>query len=228
MVMFTAALIGPDGSGKSTVSERLQKECPLPIRRIYMGINTGESNIALPTTRFLEWLRVKLKRGGRQGGPRDASVAEAPPKNPIKRVLKEIKSALMLLNRIADEWYRQLVVWYFVRRNIIVLFDRHFFIDYYHYDIQGKQKHWTNRVHGYLLEKVYPRPNLVIFLDAPAEVLFARKGEGTVSLLEKRRQEYLSLRGQFPRFEVVDASQPSEKVVSDVLAILLDHAQSGG
>jgi hypothetical protein len=37
-----------------------------------------------------------------------------------------------------------------------------------------------------MLEHFYPKPNLVIYLDAPAEMLFARKKEGTIELLEQR------------------------------------------
>jgi thymidylate kinase len=63
---------------------------------------------------------------------------------------------------------------------------------------------------------ILPKPDLVIFLDAEPEVLFARKGEGTLELLAQRRADYLQLRDVVPAFEVVDASQPLERVVEQV------------
>ena len=114
--------------------------------------------------------------------------------------------------------FRQLVAWRFVRRGYIVLFDRHFFTDYYTYDIasNGADRRLSSRIHGWLLEHVYPKPDLVIYLDAPAEVLFARKGEGGLELLERRRQDYLNLRNLVDHCAVVDASLPEDDVARAV------------
>jgi cytidylate kinase len=59
--MFTVALIGPDGAGKTTISRRLEHELPLPVKYVYMGINTVASNHMLPTTR----LACAMKRSAR-------------------------------------------------------------------------------------------------------------------------------------------------------------------
>lgn len=226
-MMFVVALIGPDGSGKSTISKRLLSECPFPTQRIYMGINRDESNFMLPTTRLMTWLRRILKKNSSQGGPRVTSrEAEPRSRNPVKRGLQEVKSGLVLVNRIAEEWYRQAAAWYFVKRGKIVIFDRHFYADYYHYDIDTTDRRWTSRIHGYMLQHLYPKPDLVIYLDAPAETLFARKGEGTVELLEQRRKAYLALRDKVAQFVVVDASRPIEAVYADVLDVVLAFKQS--
>lgn len=224
-MMFTVALIGPDGSGKSTISARLLSECPIPIQRVYMGINRNESNFSLPTTRLIHWIYRRTGRRYHQGGPRTTTAARQPaPKNPVVRVFRHIKSGLVLTNLIAEEWYRQLVSWYFMRRGRVVIFDRHFYVDYYHYDIEAEDRAWSDRIHGYLLEHFYPRPDIVIYLDAPAALLFARKGEGNLALLEKRRQDYLDMRDKVTHFEIVDASRPVDQVYSDVLSIILTRA----
>jgi hypothetical protein len=57
---------------------------------------------------------------------------------------------------------------------------------------------------------------LVIYLDAPAEVLFARKGEANLQWLEERRQAFLSQGTQTPGFVCVDATQPLDAVYADV------------
>ena len=90
---------------------------------------------------------------------------------------------------------------------IVVVFDRHFFADYHAYDVDGERRlPLSRRIHGYLLAKAYPKPDLVVYLDAPADVLLARKGEGSAELLEQRRDDYLALGEVTPDFAVVDAT----------------------
>ena len=224
--LFSVALVGPDGSGKTTISRRLRETLPLPIKYVYMGVNPDSSNLMLPTT----WLLNKVKRGlGAEPdtrGPRAIEEAVKPrPKNPIKRVLVELKSGLLLANRIAEEWFRQALTWVYTRRGYVVLFDRHFFSDYYAYDIAPTpyRKPWTRRLHGWMLKHVYPKPDLMVYLDAPAEVLLARKGEGTVEVLEDRRRAYLEMRDHVPHFVSIDATQPEDVVLRQVTALILAY-----
>jgi thymidylate kinase len=63
-----------------------------------------------------------------------------------------------------------------------------------------------------------PPPGLVVLLDAPGELMFARKGEHTPELLEQRRQAYRSIVGHFPHAVVLDASRPLEEVTRRAVA----------
>lgn len=230
--MFTVALIGPDGAGKSTIGRRLQAGLGLPIKYVYMGINLEASNVMLPTTRLA--LAYKRSGGGTlaMGGPPDPDKVKAPPKGLFKRLASEVKSGARMVFLIAEEWYRQLVIEIYQLRGNVVLVDRHFVFDYYYHDIvqQRGYRPLSSRVHGYMLEHLYPRPDLVICLDAPAEVLYNRKGEGSVAAIEKRRQEYLQLRDLVEHFEVIDVTQPEDVVASQVTQLVQDfyRAQSGG
>ncbi len=77
-----------------------------------------------------------------------------------------------------------------------------------------------------MLRHVFPKPGLMIYLDAPAEVLLARKGEGTAEVLEERRRAYLEMGQMVPHFAVIDATQPEDKVLADAQALILDfHAR---
>lgn len=216
--MPTVALIGPDGAGKTTICRMMLQSLPLRTKYIYMGVSGDSSNRMLPTTYLLRG--VKRALGGKRDntGPRDHKTLSEAPKNPLKRAARNVKSALSLVNRTTEEWYRQVLVWSYELRGRVVLFDRHFFVDYYAYDIAptSEPRAWNRKVHGWLLSKVYPKPDLVVYLDAPSEVLFARKGEGTIELLDRRRNEYLELRNVLPRFIVVDANRPLEEVARDV------------
>lgn len=222
---FTVAVIGPDGAGKSTITRQVVQSAALPLKYVYMGVNLENSNLVLPTTRLI--LEIKRLRGGRpdMAGPPDPSRRKPRPKNLLKRLLSELKTAARMTNLMAEEWFRQVVVWYYKARGNIVIFDRHFFIDYYAHDVAGDgDLALANRVHGAMLRHLYPRPDLVIMLDAPPEVLFSRKQEGTLALLEQRRQEYLKIQEVLPHFVVVDATQPQEHVAQQVCDILQEFS----
>lgn len=225
--MFTLTLIGPDGTGKSTMSTILRSSLPVPTKYIYMGINLEASNVMLPTTWL--WYKLKLANGElNMGGPPDPSrVRPIPSKNLLKRVVREIKSGLRMTNLMAEEWFRQLVAWYYQACGYIVIFDRHFYFDYYKYHIAGIHAGQTlsDRAHGLMLNHIFPKPDLIICLDAPAEVLFSRKREGTVELLEQRRQEYLRFQNDVKNFVTVDTTQPMDEVARQITKIVMDFHQ---
>ena len=220
--MFTVALIGPDGSGKTTVCRQLENQLPFQTKYIYMGVNTEASNFALPTTRLLRRIKQALGRDLEMGGPPDPTRTKPSPKGAVRRSLAGVKSGLRLVNQLSDEWYRQLVIWSYKLRGTVVLFDRHYFSDYYAYDITKKDRGQplSRRIHGYVLEHFYPKPDLTIMLEAPAELLFARKNEGSVELLERRLEDYRSLQDVVPHFHKVNAAQSPEAVARDVANLI--------
>jgi thymidylate kinase len=124
---------------------------------------------------------------------------------------------------VAEEWYRQLIAAIELRRGRIVVFDRHFTADFHASDVTAPGRSLSRRLHGFLLTRLYPRPDLVVFLDAPPAVLFARKGEGTISSLARRRDEYHRLGATLPRFAVVEASEPLEHVVGAVADLIREQ-----
>jgi thymidylate kinase len=225
---FTVALIGPDGAGKTTIARRVEELLPIPVKYVYMGVNPDSSNYLLPTTRLVH--AVRRARGARPdtAGARDSSRPDgAAPRGRVRRTLRSGRSFLRLGNRLAEEWHRALVALLHRRRGSIVVFDRHFFADYYAYDVSAKpRRSAARRLHGFVLSHLYPRPDLVVYLDAPAEVLLERKGEGTLESLERRRHEYLELRSILPTFSVVDASRSLDDVTREVADVIAAFGRS--
>ncbi len=221
---FTVALIGCDGAGKTTVARALERDAQLGIRYLYMGVSVDSSDRALPSTRLAH--AVKRARGAPPdtAGPPEHPPRGAPPAGgPVRRARRSLRSALRLANRVAEEWYRQLLAAADLRRGRIVVFDRHFTADYHAADVAARERTLSRRLHGLLLTRLYPQPDLVVLLDAPPEVLYARKGEGTIRSLARRRAEYMRLGATLERFSVVDATLPLPDVVRDVAAIVREH-----
>lgn len=219
--MISVALIGADGAGKTTVARKLEENFEQPIKYLYMGVSMDSSNAALPTSRIAHWVKrkISMKKG--------VKLQSGPPVNAdgtIKRKKKSgLRSVLRLTNRMAEEWYRQYLSWKFRRQGNVVIYDRHFQFDYGDDGIpqNGHNVRVTDRLHRWVLANFYPSPDLVIFLDAPGEVLFARKGEGNVEYLESRRQAFLKQGEHIPNFVRVDATQPLETVYSQVAVRIL-------
>lgn len=220
--MLTVALVGADGAGKTTVAREVERTLDLPIRYLYMGVNLEASSLMLPSTRLM--LALKRRRGGR-GDMTAATFGARPAK--ARGAVAGLRSALRTGNWIAEEIFREAVSAYHHRRGRIVLFDRHFLADYHEHDVShvDQARPIASRVHGWFLRRVFRPPDLLIVLDAPAEVLFARKPESSIEFLAARRLEYLRLRGSVPRFEVVDAERSLEEVVSKVSELIRDASR---
>jgi len=75
--VFTVALVGPDGAGKTTIARRLVQVLPRPAKYLYMGVNWDASDPLRPTTRLVQ--RIRRVRGTRPtpGGPPHAPMPGA-------------------------------------------------------------------------------------------------------------------------------------------------------
>jgi thymidylate kinase len=217
--MVAIAIIGADGAGKTTITHMLLESSSLPFKYVYMGINIDASNFALPTTR----LAAYLKKCWGNGSPA-ATASHLPTstqKSSKRQLISNLRAMARLVNRLADEWYRQMVSWSYQWRGYTVLYDRHFVFDFALDAADGHNQQLDKRLHSWCLSHLYPRPDLTVYLDAPAEVLYARKGEWTIANLESKRQTILCQAPTLPNFIQVDATQPLDVVYGEVLAHIM-------
>lgn len=191
------AMMGPDGSGKSSVLQNLEEEFTSP---------------------WFTGVRVIYRRPNLSGRPpaRGGPVIDhygRPPHGWVKSVAK-------LSLRALDWWLgyhyhcaRQLTQGY------LVLLDRHYFLDVsidpLRYRYSGPR--WL----AYRLGQLLPRPDLFILLDAPPEVLQSRKQEVSPEECARQRRAYLELMENLPNSYVVDAARPFDEVVTQVKQIIL-------
>jgi thymidylate kinase len=215
----TVAFIGPDGAGKTTLTLMLRESGVVRFKVLYMGEDVPGGGLALPTTRLIR--RLKSRRAGvadqtRASDPlKTSSGSKAGVESKIRR-LGSLRGYARLLHRFTEEWFRQFVSFSYQVRGYTVLYDRHFALDFAPEITPPGPESLDRKIHNWCLRRLYPLPDLVIFLDAPGTLLFARKGELTVEELERRRQGFLALGKRIPGFVRVDAAQPLEQVYAEV------------
>ncbi len=209
------AIIGPDGCGKSSVVAAVQARLGDRAATVYMGLNPRSGGAVLPTTHLRNRLRgqetPEAERSSRPGGATPARGASGPA--PVRAA----RAAVRLANRVAEETARHVRVRRLVRSGRIVLLDRDFLFDYDATDVRDPHRSVERRIHGFVLTRLLPRPDLVVLLDAPAEVLYQRKGEWSIAYLEHRRADYRASLRLARRSVVVDATRPLGAVVEDVI-----------
>lgn len=118
---------------------------------------------------------------------------------------------LLLLTRFAARSCR---LNYLRWRGRVVILDR------FSYDavLVTKDSAWRQRVTAALVLRVSQTPDLILVLDLPGEVAFARKGEQDVATLDQWRESYRALEVSAAPVVVLDATKP----ISDVRRLAVE------
>jgi thymidylate kinase len=191
------AFMGPDGSGKSLVLNAVGHEFAPSFRTI---------------RHFHMRPRLIGRRATNQGPVTDPH--GQPP-----------RGALASIAKVVDLWLDYILGYLFrilpgLVRTELVLFDRCF------YDLLVDSRRIRYGGPPWLLRtaaRMAPGPDLVILLDAPPEVLRARKQEVSPSEVARQRAAYVELARSLRSAVVVNAAQPAEDVIHDAVAAIMDH-----
>ncbi|KKK82883.1 hypothetical protein LCGC14_2798930, partial [marine sediment metagenome] len=158
--------LGTDGSGKSSVIHRLSRE----LSDEFQGSHYVH-------------LRPGLGRSTRNEG----QPVTDPHANTPRSYLGSVVKAFYLLFDYTVGYFIKIRP---LRRSSLVLFDRYYhdmLVDPRRYRYGGPS--WLARWVG----TVIPKPDIFILLDAPAEVLYARKKEVAFEEVVRQRDAYLNL-----------------------------------
>jgi thymidylate kinase len=121
---------------------------------------------------------------------------------------------LVLLSRLLVFWCRYFRAQYHQALGRVVLFDR------YIYDAMvphPERLNWLRRVSRWVDGHACPGPDLVLVLNAPGEVMHARKGEYTPEMLEDWRRHFLALQSSISQIEIVDTTRRRDVVCADAV-----------
>jgi thymidylate kinase len=219
--LITVALVGADGAGKTTVAQLAVAVSTVPASYLYMGLNPESTRFALPTSRLALYIKKRLlKRRFIATGSADQDFADwghvTLSEHPVVQILR-------LVNRIFDSSVRTTIAFIMSAKGSVIVTDRHFVVDHGLDRLLGhRSSTFGARAFGWVVTHLFPPPDLVIHLDAPAATLFERKAEGGLEYLEKTQAHYRRAAEVFPRFETVDATKELEDVVNDVVALIDD------
>lgn len=206
-------MVGPDGAGKSTLVSRLPDAIGLPTLVVYMGVNPESTTHALPTMRWAQ-------RRGMAGGLLPAAVAGVPQRLSRRRggVLSELRSAVTYTHRLADLGYRFGAGWRAARGGSVVVFDRYVYDA--RIDTLLARQPLSARVYARIVMALFPDPDLLLILDAPSELLYARKREHPVAWLDRLRAAYGRVADEVPNSFLIDATQPADQVLQSTAAMI--------
>jgi thymidylate kinase len=219
--MTEIVLVGADGAGKTTIAKRLVSQLPIRAKYLYMGWTTQSSNFSLPTSRLIQTIRRFYEKNFKKNFV--GSSIESESKYLNRKVFTSIDkqnslvSTIRLFHRLANDSYIQCISWIYQFRGYLVISDRHFIFEatFKYYSKNDKQR-LTIRLHRWLLDNVYVKPDLVILLDAPPDVLYKRKKEETLDILKIRRDVLSNYGRIMPNTVQIDSSQPLEIVYNTV------------
>lgn len=192
---FSLVILGQDGAGKSTLINSLLTKNKLPF---------DEMEVA----GFAPALHTIIQKG-----TKDTSTPHALPPRPF--LLSLVKAGYWFVHAVFGQFA--------IRRkkmgNSLIAFDRHFMdvlVDPIRYRYGGP---------GVLLGMIYfftATPDLIVLLDAPAEVLHARKPELEMSERVRQRQAYLDLVSSIPYAITLDATKGADEIEATVVTRIVD------
>lgn len=191
-------ILGPDGSGKTTISEAYRERLSTLFTPAYQ--------------RHLHWRPRWLPApGSLAGGGAEPTMVTEPHLKPLRGKPSSVFRLLYFwLDYVLGHWIR---VRPLLARGGLVTFDRYyqdFLVDPRRYRLDVPS--WFIR----LLGRVVPQPELVFILDAPAAVLYRRKQELPEAEIERQLVALRTLAAENSSVRIVRVDREIAEIVDDL------------
>lgn len=196
-------LIGPDGSGKSTVARGLLEASGLPFRRRVLV--RFSLDVLPPIDRLVTWFERHISR-----------IPEPDARHVGMRLpLPLWRSVLITAYFAVDMWLGR---WQLRRargEQALFVFDRSFF-DFYVHMGHRRLPRWYLRA----LERLVPRPDLILYIRRDAAAIYRDKAELTLEEIARQQGVIDTLMRGYPQARVVDGNHGVDAAVAHALAHL--------
>lgn len=127
------------------------------------------------------------------------------------RALRHLRGpGLYFIGGVTTQWVRYLSALVARVRGHVVVFDR--YSEEALLPARTSDPGWRRLSRRLRRLLVCPPPELALVLDAPAAVMFGRKGEHSEALLDEERRRYLSLSKRLANVQILDAERSSEEL----------------
>lgn len=194
---LVVAFLGPDGSGKSTVAERVTRDLQ-------------------PAFRHTRIIHLRPSLCPRTGSGPVTDPHGQPPRNVPASIAKIFYWwGETLLGWLADIQPARV-------HSTFVAFDR-----FYHDLVADPKRYRFSGplALARLMGRLLPQPDIFLILDLPAEVARERKPEIPLEQALVLRERYQALGESLPNTHLVDASRPLEEVIQEVEQVILDYLE---
>lgn len=190
-------LLGPDGSGKTSVADRLQHDMAPAF-----------------SATTLKYRRPGLYTGRKRRAPSTGDPHDKPERGPLWSLAK---LATLLFDYSIGYACK---IGPLRARGDLVIFDRYFhdvLADPRRYPYNGPM--WLARITARML----PSPDIAVIFDAPAQVIQARKQDVPLDETARQLSAYRGISGLLPTCHIIHAARPLETVVREVEDLVLAH-----
>lgn len=196
------AILGPDGVGKSTLIEYVKKT-------FEEALNIHEKDLKVFHFRPRVFPNLKELASFKKSSSEDFSLPYTA--RPSYHIVSFFRLLYYWLDYIIGYYIRVVPE---LRRNSIVIFDRYF------YEFLADPTRSRIKL-PYCVAKTFlkltPKPKIVFFLNAPADVILERKKELSKEQIEKLLRNYKRLASEFDNFYVLDATKHPQTLAMEVL-----------
>ena len=197
--VFLITFIGPDGSGKSTLSEGIMADLGNDFQRIYYY----HSRYGI----FPELNKVVT-------GKKSDEVSK-PVISPQSESFKLIKILLMFYYGL-EHIFGYYILFTKRRKKTLFVFDRY----YYDYVISANENYFNHMIFR-LFSKIILKPDLIVYPVLSPETIFKRKPELSIEELSRLEKIYNDLSDDLDNSYKINNNEPLDVVVSKIKVKLL-------
>jgi|GEM_PF-2584040 len=207
------ALLGPDGSGKTTLANEIAKKKAFNSKYVYMGNN----NHILPTRRVLKLIfgnrnsKNNKPKSGMRNSNQDATI-------PVKGKGREVIAVLRFVHDLIDYYLRYYIYNYLnSKKGWLVINDR------YIYDmLLSRDIVYNLPIVKKIILRFYPAPDFAFILKAPAEIMLIRKGEHTINILNAMEEKYRTFSEYLQNCFYIPTNNSIDESVNQISLIIFE------